>query len=52
MKGRYLSFWLCFSLPLGLFACDTPINIRSHSNVPLSKIIEEIAAQCRLKVVN
>lgn len=51
MKGWYLSFWLCFSLPLGLFACDTPINIRSHSNVPLSKIIEEIAAQCRLNVV-
>ena len=47
-KIAYLSFYL---LPLTLFACNTPINIRSHSNVPLSKIIEEVAAQCQLNVI-
>lgn len=40
-----------FVMPLCLFACDMPLNIRSGSNVLLSKIIEEIAAQCHLNVI-
>ncbi len=41
-------FLVCLS---PLFACDTPIHIRSNSDVPLSKIIEEIATQCHLNVI-
>lgn len=33
------------------FACNTPINIHSGSNVALSKILEEIASICHLNII-
>ncbi|MCX2717690.1 pilus (MSHA type) biogenesis protein MshL [Helicobacter sp. MIT 21-1697] len=52
MKRNVLSISLyLYLVPLIDFACDTPINIRSSSNAPLSKIIEEIATQCHLSVI-
>ncbi|WP_300449576.1 pilus (MSHA type) biogenesis protein MshL [uncultured Helicobacter sp.] len=44
-------FRILYFLPILLFSCDSPINIHSSSNVPLSKIIEEVAAQCQLNVI-
>lgn len=52
MKRQNALFILCvYLVPLIDFACDIPINIRSGSNAPLSKIIEEIATQCHLNVI-
>lgn len=50
MVKAHITVFLCFAF-VNTFACDTPINIRSGSNVSLSKIIEEIAAQCHLNVI-
>ncbi|WP_233706578.1 pilus (MSHA type) biogenesis protein MshL [Helicobacter marmotae] len=50
MRVHLIIFSISF-LSLTLFACQSPINIRANSNVALSKIIEEIAAQCHLNVI-
>lgn len=51
-RYQILRFIMCFLLSLSSgFACNTPINIHSGSNTPLSKILEEIAAQCNLNVI-
>ncbi len=44
-------FRILYFLPILLFSCDSPINIHSRSNVPLSKIIEEVATQCQLNII-